>query len=159
MIRYTSDVTIARPPREVLEALLDAKTYERWTEMAETRFDTPGRPRVGTRGSFRMPSGPLKGLYSMEITELEPDRRLVVLVESPKMRWTAVSTLAPEGAGTRLTYAGEISLKGLLRTMEPLMAGEVARGEAREAEAFKALLEADPSVGVATGAAVGSAAG
>lgn len=147
MIRYSSDVTIARPPREVLEALLDAKTYERWTEMTDTRFDTTGRPTVGTRGSFRMPGGPLKGEYSMEITELEPERRLVVVVESPKMRWKAVSTLAPEGAGTRMTYAGEISLKGLLRTMEPLLSGEVARGEAKEAEAFKALLEQDPGVG------------
>ena len=48
-----------------------------------------------------------------------------------------------------MTCAGEISLKCLLRAAEAVMGGEVARGEAREAEAFKALLESDSSVGAA----------
>lgn len=62
MIRYSSDVSIARAPHDVFEVLLDAKTYERWTEMTETTFDTSGQPAVGTTGSFRLANGPMRGL-------------------------------------------------------------------------------------------------
>jgi uncharacterized protein YndB with AHSA1/START domain len=151
MIRYSSEVTISRSPSEVFVALLDAKTYERWTDMTDTRFDTPGPPTVGTRGSFRMPGGPLKGRYEMEVVELEPDRRLVIHVSSPNLDWLSVTTLAPDGAGTRMTYAGEISLKGWMRVLEPVMAGEAQRGEAKEALRFKALLESEPGSAVEPG--------
>jgi uncharacterized protein YndB with AHSA1/START domain len=146
VIRYSSDVSIARSPHEVFEVLLDAKTYERWTEMTDSRFDTPGRPGVGTRGSFRMPSGPLKGEYEMEILELEPDQRLVMHVTSRNLDWKAVTTLVPDGAATRMTYAGEIGLKGWMRVLEPIMTGEAQRGEAKEAERFKALMETEAPV-------------
>jgi uncharacterized protein YndB with AHSA1/START domain len=155
MIRYSSEVSIARSPHDVFEALLDAKTYERWTDMTEARFDTTGRPGVGTRGSFRMPGGPLKGGYAMEILELEPDRRLVMHVSSSNLDWKAVTTLVPDGPGTRMTYAGEIALKGWMRVLEPMMAGEAQRGEAKEAERFKALMESEvpaPASPSATGA-------
>ena len=145
MIRYSSEVSIARPPHDVYEALLDPQMYERWTPMTETHLDAPAR--VGARGGFRMVSGPLKGLYTMEIAELEPDRRLVMKVGNAKMDWTAVSTLAPDGTGTRLTYAGEIQVRGLLRLLEPFMAGEAQRGEAKEAERLKSVLEAEGDAG------------
>ena len=150
MIRYSSEVTIARPPNVVFEALLDPELLERWTPMTETHLDSDGPVGVGTRGGFRMVSGPLQGLYTMEVAELEQDRRLVMKVASAKMDWTAVSTLVPAGTGTRLTYAGEIQVRGLLRLLEPFMAGEAQRGEAKEAERLKALLEAErtPAAGL-----------
>jgi uncharacterized protein YndB with AHSA1/START domain len=143
VIHYSSEVSINRSPRDVFAALLDAKMYERWTEMTETSFDAPGRPTVGTRGRFRMPNGPLKGTFAMEVTELEPDARLVIRVTSPKVIWMSETTLVPDGSGTRVTYAGTIEPLGLLRLMEPVMAGEVKRSEANEIERFKALLEAE----------------
>jgi uncharacterized protein YndB with AHSA1/START domain len=142
MIRYSSDVTIRRSPSEVLDALLDADLYSKWTPMADVVFDGEGRPAKGTTGRFRMTEGPIKGTLEMRITELDPDRRLVVKVSHPDLDWTAISTLAPDGSGTRLTYAGELGFKGWRRLLEPLMGGEVRRGEAREALALKALLEA-----------------
>lgn len=143
MIRYSSQVSINRAPGEVLDALLDADLYSKWTPMVDVRFDGEGRPTVGTTGQFRMAEGPIKGLLRMRVAELEPGRRLVIKVSHPSMDWTAVSTVVPDGAGTRLTYAGEIALKGWRRLLEPMMAGEVRTGEAREAEALKAVLEAE----------------
>ena len=63
-------------------------------------------PRVGTRGRFRLAKGPIKGMLEMELTELDPDRRVVFQVTHPSLDWTAVSTLVAAGTGTRLTYAG-----------------------------------------------------
>ena len=142
MITYSSDVTIDRPPSDVLDALLDADTYSKWTPMVDVEFDGAERPGVGTTGRFRMAEGPIKGLLEMRIAELDPGRRLVVKVTHPSMDWTAISTVAAEGAGTRLTYAGELAFKGWRRLLEPIMAGEVRKGEAREAMRLKAVLEA-----------------
>jgi len=108
MIHYSSEVTIARPPHEVCEALLDPERYPQWTDMVEVSFDA-NPPRVGTRGRFRLAKGPIKDMLDMEIRELEPDRRVVFQVTHPTLDWRAVSTLEATGTGTRLTYAGETS--------------------------------------------------
>lgn len=142
MIKYSSDVIINRTPSEVLDALLDADMYSKWTPMVDVEFDGDGRPGVGTTGRFRMAEGPIKGLLQMRIAELDPGRRLVVKVTHPTMDWTAISTVAPEGASTRLTYSGELGFKGWRRLLEPLMAGELRKGEAQEAKQLKAVLEA-----------------
>jgi uncharacterized protein YndB with AHSA1/START domain len=143
MIRYSSEVTIDRPPRAVYEALLDPARYGEWTPMTDMTFDDDGPRRVGQRGNFRLAEGPIKGRLDVEIAELEPDRRIVFRVTHPNLAWTSINTLRPEGDGTRLTYAGEMSLRGAMRLLEPFMRGEVARGEAGEALKLKALLEAE----------------
>jgi uncharacterized protein YndB with AHSA1/START domain len=150
MIHYSSEVTIARPPHAVYEALLDPDLYPRWTDMVDVAFDGAGPPGVGTRGRFRMAKGPIKGTLEMELTELDPDRRVVFHVTHPELDWTAVSTLEPAGSGTRLTYAGELRLLGWRRLLEPLMSREVRQGEAEEARRLQALLEASPAVTAAS---------
>ena len=142
MIRYSSEVTINRSPSDVLDALLDPAMYSKWTPMVDVEFDGPGPVGVGSTGRFRMAEGPIKGMLEMRIAELEPGRRVVVKVSHPALDWTSVSTVAPEGAGSRLTYAGEIGFKGWRRLLEPFMAGEVRNGEAEEARKLKAVLEA-----------------
>ncbi len=144
MIHYSSEVTIARPPHAVYEALLDPGLYPKWTDMVDVSFDGADTPRVGTRGRFRLAKGPIKGTLEMEVTELDPDRRVVFRVTHPSLDWTAVSTLAAAGSGTRLTYAGELRMRGWRRLLEPLAGREVRNGEAAEAVRLKALLEAAP---------------
>ena len=146
MIRYSSEVTIARPPRAVYEALLDPARYEQWTPMADMAFDDDGPRRVGQRGHFRMTGGPIKGRLEMEIVELEQDRRVSFKVKHPSLDWMSVNTIQADGDGSRLTYAGELSFRGPMRLMEPFMRGEVERGEAGEALKLKALLESEPSL-------------
>jgi len=148
MIRYSSEVTIDRSPRAVYEALLDPERYAQWTPMADMAFDDDGPRRVGQRGHFRMTEGPIKGRLEMEIVELEPDRKVSFRVTHPSLDWVAVNTIRPDGAGSRLTYAGELSLRGAMRLLEPFMRGEIERGEAGEALKLKELLESE--VGAAT---------
>jgi uncharacterized protein YndB with AHSA1/START domain len=141
MIHYSTIVSIARSPSDVFGALLDAERYAEWTEMIDARFDGPGVPKVGTRGEFRFAGGPLKGRFTMEILKLEPNRRLDMRIDGSSLRWISRIDLQPEGAGTRMTYAGDIALLGWRRILEPLMAREAQAGEAKEAERFKAMLE------------------
>lgn len=151
MIRYSSEVTIDRPPRAVFEALLDPERYAAWTPMVDMSFEDAGPPRVGLKGQFRLAEGPIKGMLKMEILEMEPDRRLVIKATHPSVDWLAVNTLRPEGNGTRLTYAGELSLLGWRRILEPVVGAEMRNGEAKEVIRLKELLELEPTVASASG--------
>lgn len=150
MIRYSTIVSIDRPAGDVFAALLDAERYSEWTEMVDSRFEGEGAPRIGTRGAFRLPAGPLKGRYLIEIVALEPDRRLDLRIDGSGLRWISRITLEPEGGGTRMTYAGDISLLGWRRILEPLMAHEAQAGEEKEAKRFKDLLESEGVMAAAT---------
>ena len=147
MIRYSSKVTIQRSPAEVLDALLDPSRYAEWTDMVDMQFGGAGRLGLGKKGTFRFAKGPISGPLDMEVTELEADRRLVIRITHPSLDWTSVSTLAAEGAGTRLTYAGELQLKGWRRILEPMVARELGDGEAKEVQRLKTILERGPAVG------------
>lgn len=145
MIRYSSIQTINRQPSVVFDALLDPALYGKWTEMRSTAWDGDGPVRVGTTGSFFMTSRPFAGTCRMEVVELDRDRRFAVRVTHPKFDWLATTDLTPDGAATRMTYAGEIRFRGAQRFLEPFISGEVVRGEAKEAERLKALLEGTPN--------------
>jgi len=144
MIRYATTIQIERPPGEVLAVLTDPSRFHEWTEMVDVRFDT-AEPRVGTRGTFRLAKGPIKGTISVEIVEFVPDRKVVFRITHPTLSWRAVSELTPTASGTELLYAGELSLRGWRRILEPLMAGEVRAGERAEAERLKVVLEHGPA--------------
>ena len=144
MIKYSSEVMIDRPPKDVIDAHLDAAVLARWTPMVDVAYDSPGRPGVGTTGRFRMAEGPFKGMIEMRIDELDPERRIAFTATHPALEWKSESTAVPEGTGTRFTYAGALQLKGWRRLLEPFMAGEVRKGEAREAMRLKELLEGNP---------------
>lgn len=141
MIRYSSSHTINRPPAVVFDALLDPARYGEWTEMQGSTWDGDGPVRVGTTGSFRMPSGPFAGALRMEVVELQPDRRFVARVTHPKFDWISTTDLEADGDMTRMTYAGEIRFRGVQRLLEPFIRGEISRGESKEVERLKALLE------------------
>ena len=141
MIRYSSEVTIARPPRAVFDALLDRACIPGGPIWSMSLSTVRARPR-SEQSRFRLSKGPIKGMLDMELTELDPDHRVVFRVTHPTLDWVAVSTLVPAGTGTRLTYAGDLRLRGWRRLLEPLVGREVRRGEAGEALRLKALLEA-----------------
>jgi hypothetical protein len=147
MIRHDTSIVIRRPPEAVFGALLDLPGYDRWTEMADSRWLTPGEPRVGTRGEFRLPKGPFNGTLEVEIVDLEPARRVVFETSHPALRWRAWSVLEPVNEGTRLQYAGEMRLLGWRRVLEPFLRGEVQAGERKEVERLKAILEGSTATG------------
>jgi uncharacterized protein YndB with AHSA1/START domain len=153
MIRYSTVVSIDRLPGGVFKALLDADRYGDWTEMVDTRFDGPGAPGVGTHGEFRFPTGPLKGRYDMQILALETDRRIDMRIDGAWLRWISHISLQPDGVGTRMTYAGDITLLGWRRILEPIMAREAQAGEAKEARRFKELLESETAFAPAAASA------
>jgi uncharacterized protein YndB with AHSA1/START domain len=113
------DVVYPHPPERVWAALTEPALMATWLMDVEA-FE----PRVGCRFRFRTKPAPgFDGVVHCEVREVVPHRRLVYTWGSGKMRerpTTVAWTLAPEGAGTRLSldHGGFEGVAGyFLRTM------------------------------------------
>jgi len=146
MIDYKGEVTINVPAERVYRAISDAQKWPMWTSMGEpkvlsgTGFDT-----VGSQVESVMGEGPLKQKMIFEVTAAEPGRRLAFkTVSKGSMQWDGEMTLEAQGASsTRLVTTGQIRMSGAARLMEGVMGGEIRKGEQKEIEKLKELLESD----------------
>ncbi|MBI2975425.1 MAG: SRPBCC family protein [Chloroflexi bacterium] len=143
MIKYRSEIAINRPVDQVFRFVTDVQKYSQWTDMGETRLVSDGPLGVGSKMQTVIKMGPLKVNMTFEVTEYEVNRRMSFIGTSAgPLEWDATFTVEPKDASTtHMTSSGELRLKGLWRLAEPLMAGEVKSGEAKELERLKNLLE------------------
>ena len=93
-----------------------------------------GGPEVGARYALEVKFG--RGTTPMEyrITELEAPGRLVLIGEGSSVWTEDVLTFAETPDGTRVDYAFEIKLSGLLGLVQPLF-GRVVDGIGKEGAA------------------------
>jgi uncharacterized protein YndB with AHSA1/START domain len=142
MIRYSAEVGVARPAADVFAAVNDIAGWTAWTDMREVRPEETGPVRVGSAGTFRMPKGPFKGPIRYEAMTVDADRRVVYRMTHPAFEWAAEIAVEPDVAGSRLSTSGTFRLRGWRRLLEPMVRGEIQRGEAAELDRLKAILEA-----------------
>ena len=143
MLRYGSSVTIDRPPEVVFPYVVDPEKQKLWS-------DVPMRPlsgsrdewSTGTRVELTVGMGPIKAVIGMEIVGMEPGRRMAFKSFSGPIKWEGEYTLEgmPSG-GTVVSQAGTLAFTGLWRLMEPMAGGEMSRGEVKELERLKAVVE------------------
>jgi len=143
MINYQSDVIVNRPVEQVYKLATDVARYDDWTAMTGTHLVSSGNPRVGSQMETTIKMGPMKQTMVFQVTELEENRRLgFKTVSKGAMEWDGDFTFEPQGpSSTRMISSGQIRFNGLLKLFEPLMAGEVRSGEAKELVKFKELIE------------------
>jgi hypothetical protein len=142
MINYSFDVIVNRPVSDVFRLASDVRRFDDWTDMSGTHLLSGDRLDLGSQFATMLRSGPVKNL-TFEVTALDENRRMgFKTVSKGPLQWDAEYTFQPDGeAATRVTSSGQIRLKGWLRLLEPVMGGEVKKGEAKEIERFKALAE------------------
>ena len=126
MIRYELRIDIAQPPAAVYRGLTDPEQFGAWTDMVDIEA-AAGPPTVGDRVRFRLATGPIKGPLEAEYLTLEPDHLVVMRIEHPLLSWTSTSELTPIETGTEFRYAGQISLRGWRRLLEPFVAARCGR--------------------------------
>ena len=146
MIDYKAEVTINVPAEKVFRALADEQKWSMWTEMEQTRvLSGNGFNQVGSQVETVMGEGPMKQKMVFEVTQVEPNRRLAFkTVSKGSMQWDGELTLESQGASsTRLINSGQIRLGGAAKLMEGVMAGEIKKGEQKEIEKLKELLESN----------------
>ncbi len=147
MITFSSQQTIDRPPARVRAFFADTGRYHEWMPVTDVRVLSGAPNETGARMAMTMP-GPAGRRYPMEfeVTEATPERFVWRVVRGGPLRGHYRAELEPLDGGhrTRVTYAGELQLTGLWRLLTPLVAREVASGEAQELKRVKELVEAEP---------------
>lgn len=106
-------VTIDRPVEEVFAFVRDIDKQRHGDRVASIEKATPGSVRVGTqyREEIRMPFG-RRGELLIEVTELDPPRRLSTRFRGPVMHGEIAYMLTPSDQGTHLHQTEEISYTG-----------------------------------------------
>ena len=145
MIKYASDVMIARPPGDVWPYLVEREKQALYTDVPMLPL-TEGPWRVGSRAVLSFGRGPLGARLTLEITSLDRDRRVAfTTVSHGGIRWEGEYRLDQVGeTSTRLSQQGTIRFSGLWRLAEPIVGVEMRRNELAELEGLKKVLETAP---------------
>jgi uncharacterized protein YndB with AHSA1/START domain len=140
-ISFTNTIDIRRPAREVYSYLVDLEHIPDWNwAISETRKMTPGPVAVGTRylQSRRVPAPASEVL---EITDLEPERRIGVQGTLVDLPVDLVYDLEPIEEGSRLTNTVELRAGGVAGLVAPIIGGRIKRSVAGNLARLKARLE------------------
>jgi uncharacterized membrane protein len=144
VIRVETSATIDRPVEDVARYVADIERMTEWTDMTVSRRLTDGPTRAGTQAYAEVAMGPVKLGWTYELTDVGPTGGFSYKTVSRSalgmdghLRLTPVT---PDK--TRVDYLVEVRTRGLLRLLEPLFRGEIARGETAEIGRLKARLEA-----------------
>jgi uncharacterized protein YndB with AHSA1/START domain len=136
MIMYEVSETIQAEPKKVFEYLSHVPGYAQWMNVSSVEVvDGEGRGQRW-RGTTK------EGAFLVENDRYEVDRLVGFRTIEGPMDWTGTFRVEPlDAGGSRVTSAGQIKLSGLRRLLEPIMAGEVRKGEASELLKLKGLVE------------------
>jgi uncharacterized protein YndB with AHSA1/START domain len=141
MLSYESAVVIARPPEAVFPYIVEREKQSLWSDVP-MRPLTAGPLDKGSRIEVVFAGGPLKATVGLELTQVEPNRRMAWKSFSGPIDWQGEYVLEPSDDGTRLSQSGTLTFHGFWRLLEPFAGREISSGEVKELEKLKAVVEA-----------------
>ncbi|MCX5232056.1 SRPBCC family protein [Streptomyces sp. NPDC006553] len=130
MTLFRVERTVSPAPDEVWLRLTDWPAHGRQVPLTRTRVLTPGPNRAGTRFTARTGVGPLSFDDPMEVVVWEPpgagtDRTGVCRLEKSGRvvrGWALVEVTEMPGGGSRVVWTEELSVRGLPRAFDPVLA-------------------------------------
>jgi hypothetical protein len=137
---YRSQVTLAQQPETVYQYLIEPARQALWSDVP-MRLLTEGPLTTGSRMEVTFGKGPIKATLGLELTAVEPGRRMAFKSFSGPIRWVGEYALSPSGTGTELSQEGSLVFTGLWRLLGPLAGAEIKSGEIKELERLKAVVE------------------
>lgn len=142
MISYQSKVTIDRPPEHVFQYIAQPEKQALWSDIPMRQL-TEGPLRSGSRMEVTLGMGPLKAKVGLEMKAVIPGQRFAFASFSGPIRWDGEYRLDPTAdGGTELRQQGRLAFTGLWRLVEPVVGTEISRGEVKELERLKGVVEA-----------------
>ena len=121
MLKFSADLKVNRPVDQVFAWLTNADNQGKFDKSSlKMEVLTPGPWRTGTQIRELRDLGVRKTEVLSEIAELEPNRRFIVRSKTGP-GWLGTWEFEPEGAGTRLRWLGQLTMKGFARLLEPLI--------------------------------------
>jgi hypothetical protein len=141
VLSYRSEVSIERPPETIFRYLIDPGLQTLWSGVPMRQLTT-GTLGPGSRMEVTFAMGPLKARIGLELSRVEPGRVLAFKSFSGPIRWDGEYRLASaNGGATVVSQEGRLAFSGAWRLIEPLAGAEISRGEIKELEKLKAVVE------------------
>lgn len=143
MIGFVNIIDIARPPADVFSYLADLEHIPEWNRaIGSTEKIGPGPVGIGT--TFRQVRlAPRRSVELLEITELQPPRRITVAGKLGPFDARLSYELLPISAGTRLSNAIELEADGPLGFFAGALSGRIKASVAENLRTLKGVLEQD----------------
>lgn len=141
MLSYRSQVSIERAPDVIFHYLIDPERQALWSGVPMRQLTT-GTLGPGSRMEVTFAMGPLKARIGLQLSTVEFGRVLAFKSFSGPIRWDGEYRLAStDGGDTVVSQEGRLAFSGAWRLIEPLVAGEISRGEIKELERLEIVVE------------------
>jgi carbon monoxide dehydrogenase subunit G len=127
-MRYAREIEVPKPVDETFAYLADFSNAAEWDPgIVEARRLTSEPTVVGSRFEVVALFRGNRQRFEYVVTEYEDGKRIVLRGEGEKALSDDVITVAAQGNATRVGYAADIRLKGVLRVAEPFLAGTMKK--------------------------------
>ena len=141
MIQHEVTLHLKSPVEQVFAFLADYQNLRTWqSDLIENEQLTEGPLRVGTRFREVRRTGPSQSEIHGEITDFEPNKRFSTKT-STKPQVTVSYSLEGENGVTRLHYKFVMLTNGMMRLLEPLMAGAIKKDTELDFQKLRHILE------------------
>jgi len=141
MIQQEVTTHIACPVEKVFAFLTDAKNLRAWqSNLIENQQLTEGTVRVGTQFREVRRTGPRHSEIRAEITAYDVNKRFATKTLT-KPQVTVDYAMESEAGGTRLNYKFVMITSGIMRLLEPLIAGSMKKDNDLDFQKLKSILE------------------
>jgi Polyketide cyclase / dehydrase and lipid transport. len=141
MIQHELTIHLNRPVEQVFAFLADTGKVSTWqSNLIELKPLTEGPLHVGSRFREIRRLGRKDSEIQGQVTAFEPNKRLETKTTT-KPEVTVSYSFDPENGGTRLRYKFVMLTTGLMRLLEPLIAGSIKKESESDFEALKRILE------------------
>ena len=142
--RISESVSIARPPAEVWDAIADYTFDLEWRNgLTDMTPDPPGGPEPGTKVHEVVHNMGRDYVADTVVTELEPGVSYRFSGEGTIGGVAGGRSVQPDGAGAVFTYEIELTPKGGMRLLGPLLGPMARSGLKKDLGKLKQLLEAE----------------
>jgi uncharacterized protein YndB with AHSA1/START domain len=141
MIKHEVTIHLNRPVEQVFAFLADTRKVSSWqSSLIELEQLTEGPLRAGSRFREVRRTGPRQSEIQAEITDFESNKRFATkTITKPQV--TVSYSLQGEDGGTRLNYKFVMLTSGMMRLLEPLIAGSIKKDTDLDFQSLKRILE------------------
>ena len=140
MIQHEVTIHVNRPVEQVFAFLIDPNNLRAWqSNLIET--EPLSEPlHVGTRFREVRQMGPKQAEILGEITAYEPNKHFATKTLT-KPQVTVSYSFEPKNNGTQLNYRFVMQTSGIMRLLEPLIAGSIKKDSHSDFGRLKQVLE------------------
>jgi uncharacterized protein YndB with AHSA1/START domain len=142
MFTVIETVFIARPPREVFDYLTDGRNRPQWdATVISEEVTSEGPVGVGSTIYTRMRAMGREVDFHWLVTAFDPPTRMAIVSTEGMLPTSTILDFAASGAGCTATATIEGDPPGMLRIVEPMIAGGVRSTLAEGLARAKVVLE------------------